>query len=72
MSLSKMVPIKGRVNFEFQGQVFNVFNRTNFVPVTGFNTNANPGLSVSTADTFEVTGSKDSGRTVQIVLRIDF
>ena len=27
MSVSKVVPIKGRVNFEFQAQVFNVFNR---------------------------------------------
>jgi len=33
LSVSKQVPIKGRVNFEFQAQVFNVLNRTAFTPI---------------------------------------
>ena len=72
VSVSKQVPIKGRVNFEFQAQVFNVFNRTGFTPITGFNTNSNPGLSSSTASTFEITTLADLAREVQFVFRINF
>jgi len=73
-SFGKQVPIKGRVNFEFQWQIFNVFNRANFNPITGFNTNANPGLTSNTVSTFEITGQSGSSvaREMQIVFRINF
>ena len=71
-SFGKQVPIKGRVNFEFQWQVFNVFNRAQFTPITGFNTNANRGLSSSTQDTFEVLGLALGAREMQLVFRLNF
>jgi hypothetical protein len=63
MSFGKQIFITSRVNFEFQAQVFNVLNRTNFNP--------NPYLG-TTLDSYEVTGSVDSARTMQLALRINF
>jgi len=72
-SFGKQVPIKGRVNFEFQWQIFNVFNRANFTPITGFNTNNNRALSSNTVSTFEVTGlTGQAAREMQLVFRINF
>ncbi len=62
-TLSKQVPIKGKVNFEFQAQILNVFNKVNFTPVTG--TGSDP-------DDYEVTGLADVGREMQLVFRINF
>jgi outer membrane receptor protein involved in Fe transport len=68
-SVAKQVPIKGRVNFEFRAEMLNAFNKTNFTPVVGVSTDANP--NVTSGDSFEViTG--ESGRTIQLVFRINF
>jgi len=63
MTFSKRIAIVGRVGFEFQAQIFNVFNRVNF----------NPDNSVGdTLDSYQVTGSQDSARTAQLSFRINF
>jgi hypothetical protein len=63
LSAGKRFPIKGSVNFEVRGDVFNVFNYTNFTPVTGLG---------SSPVGYEVTGATDSGRTVQLMFRINW
>jgi hypothetical protein len=62
-TFSKTVAVKGRVNFEFQWQIFNVFNRVNFNPVTGLG---------STLSNYEVTGAQDQSRTMQLAFRVNF
>jgi hypothetical protein len=69
MNLVKQVAITHGVNLEAQLQVFNVFNRVNFNPVTGFNTASN---SYSVSDSFQVTGAVDQSRTMQMAFRIQF
>ncbi len=61
MSMSKDIRVTSRVGFQFQVQVFNVFNRVNF------GTNSYVG---STSDSFQVTGANDQSRTMQLALRI--
>ncbi|MFB3854161.1 MAG: carboxypeptidase regulatory-like domain-containing protein [Vicinamibacterales bacterium] len=62
LSVAKRFEIRGRVNFDFRAEMFNVLNRTNFTPVTGLG---------SDPSGYEVT-SATSGRTVQLVWRINF
>lgn len=76
-NLAKQVPIKGRVTFEFQAMVLNVFNRVNYTPLTGFTTNANPLPGSGTtsniqASAYEVTGLASIAREMQLVFRISF
>lgn len=68
-AIAKQVPIKGRVNFEVRAEMLNAFNKTNFTPVTGMSTDANP--NVTSGDSFEVT-TGESGRIIQLVFRINF
>lgn len=63
MSLLKQIPIVKGVNLEAQVQVFNVFNRVNFTPVTGVG---------STPDSYQVTGAVDQSRTMQMAFRIQW
>jgi hypothetical protein len=63
MTFAKQIPIKGSVRGEFQLQVFNVFNRTNFNP------NVYTGTTLTS---YEVTGAVDSARTMQMSFRISF
>lgn len=63
MSLAKQIPLSGRVNVELRAEVFNVFNRTNFPPITGLGSNP---------DSFEVGWAIDQSRTSQLVLRINW
>jgi len=63
ISAGKRIPIRGRINFEFRGDVFNVFNRANFTPVTGLG---------SSPSGYEVTGASDSSRTAQLMFRINW
>jgi Carboxypeptidase regulatory-like domain len=69
MSLVKQIPISRGVNLEAQLQVFNVFNRVNFTPVTGFNTTSN---TYGVADSYQVTAAVDQSRTMQMAFRIQF
>jgi hypothetical protein len=62
-TFSKRIPVAGRVNFEFQAQIFNVFNRVNF------NTNSYTG---SVLDSYQITSAQDSSRTGQLSFRINF
>jgi hypothetical protein len=64
MSITKQIKPTGRLGFEFQAQVFNVFNRANFNPVSG--------ISSSTLSGYEVTGAVDQSRTMQLALRINW
>jgi hypothetical protein len=67
LSVVKRIPIKGRVNAEFRGEFLNAFNTPWFSPVTG---NDGDGL-FGDRDEFRVT-SADSGRTVQLVWRLNW
>jgi hypothetical protein len=69
ISLVKQIPLTHGVNVEAQWQVFNVFNRVNFNPVTGFNTTAG---NFSVADAYQVTGAVDQSRTAQMAFRIQW
>jgi hypothetical protein len=64
MSLLKDVMVTSRVGIQVQAQVFNVFNRVNFLPVSG--------IGSSTTSGYQVTGSNDSSRTMQLGFRINF
>jgi hypothetical protein len=71
VALTKRFPIQGRVNFEFRGELLNVFNAINYTPVS------NPG---SGASIFEVTTAyRDTsntfdpgGRLGQLVFRLNW
>jgi hypothetical protein len=63
MSIVKQIAVVGRINFETQLQVFNVFNRVNFNPVSGIGSNP---------DSYRVTGAVDQSRTMQMAFRIQW
>jgi len=69
MTFVKQIPVKGSVRGEFQLQVFNLFNRTNFNPVTW---STSTGMGPSVTDAYQVTGAVDSARTMQMSFRISF
>jgi hypothetical protein len=62
LSVVKRVPIRGRVNAEFRGEFLNAFNTPWFSPVTGVGDDP---------DDYRVT-SADSGRTIQLVWRLNW
>jgi hypothetical protein len=64
LSFSKIVPIKGRMSIEFRAEVYNIFNRVNFTPLTG--------IGSTTASGYEVTGALDQARTSQLSLRFNW
>jgi hypothetical protein len=66
LSTSKRIAIKGNTNVEFRAEFLNAFNTPWFDPVTGAadNTYSNP-------DEFRVTDA-DSGRTIQLVFRVNW
>jgi hypothetical protein len=61
LTIAKRIRLVNKSYVEFQAQVFNVFNRVNFNPVTGIG---------STVDNYQVTGALDSSRTGQLSFRI--
>jgi hypothetical protein len=63
MSIVKQIPIARGVNLETQLQVFNVFNRVNFNPVTGIG---------AVSDSYQVTGAVDQSRTMQMAFRVQW
>jgi hypothetical protein len=67
LSAVKRTQITGRVNFEFRAEMLNAFNTPWFTPVTGVNTND----TYTTPNNFRVTAA-DSGRTVQLVWRLNW
>jgi len=69
MTFSKGIPIKGSVKGEFQLQVFNVFNRTNFNPVTW---STATGMGATVTDAYQVTSAVDQSRTMQMAFRLSF
>ena len=75
MTFAKQIPIVKRVKGEFQLQVFNVFNRTNFNPVT-WSTASGYGPSVTDAyqntSTSGFGGAVDQQRTMQMAFRVSF
>ena len=64
MSFSKQVPVTGRMNIEFRAEIYNIFNRVNFTPLTG--------IGGTTASAYEVTGAIDQSRTSQLSLRFNW
>jgi hypothetical protein len=78
LSVVKRIEIVGRVNAEFRIDALNVFNNTNFAPVSGLSTstastnqafNRMSGDSASAYEVIDVTGTNTS-RVLQIVSRI--
>jgi len=69
VTFSKGIPIKGSVRGEFQLQVFNLFNRVNFNPVTW---STATGMGASVTDAYQVTAAVDQQRTMQMSFRISF
>jgi hypothetical protein len=63
MNFVKQIPVRGSLNLEAQLQIFNVFNRVNFNPVTGIGSNP---------DNYQVTGANDQSRTMQMAFRIQW
>ena len=62
LSAVKRLPIKGRVNFEFRTEFLNAFNTPWFTPVA---------TASATVDNYRVTAA-DSGRTIQLVWRVNW
>jgi hypothetical protein len=68
MNLVKQIPITHTVKFEFQWQVFNVFNNLNLNPING--------IGSSTADGFQLNSlssgnaAVDQARTMQLAFRV--
>ena len=63
MNLVKQVPLASGMTFEFQVQVFNVFNRVNF----------NPTNYVGTVnDSYQLTTAVDQARTGQLAFRVSW
>ena len=58
----KRVPIVGRVNVEFRAELLNAFNPPWFTPVA---------TASATVDNYRVTAA-DSGRTIQLVWRVNW
>jgi hypothetical protein len=67
-NIVKQIPVAGRVNFEFQWQIFNVFNRVNYNPV---NLPVAP-ANMAVLDNYQVTGAVDQSRTGQMAFRISW
>ena len=63
LSVRKMTPVKGRLNFELSLDIFNVFNRTNW--------GANTGIGGDELSEYEV-GLPTSARTMQIGSRFSW
>jgi len=63
MNLVKGIAVAGSVKLEAQLQVFNVFNRVNFNPVSGIG---------AVPDSYQVTAAVDQQRTMQMAFRIRF
>ena len=63
MSLVKEVQVTHTVTFRFEAMVFNVFNNLNLTPNAYIGTNP---------DSYQITGSNDSSRTMQLAFRITF
>ncbi len=63
ITLSKRVQLVGSSYFEFQAQIFNVFNRVNFNPATGSS-------NYSVSDNYQITSGVDTSRTGQLSFRI--
>ena len=62
LSAVKRLPITGRVNFEFRTEFLNAFNTPWFTPVA---------TASATVDNYRVTAA-DSGRTIQLVWRVNW
>ena len=71
LAVVKRVPIAGRVNFEFRGELLNVLNNINFFPVATASSNPTMG-QVTTAyrDTSAFNTIDPGGRIGQIVTRV--
>jgi len=72
MNVVKQLAIVKGVSMEGQLQIFNVLNRVNFNPLTGFGAGIGNNASASTADGYQVTGAVDSSRTMQMAIRISW
>jgi hypothetical protein len=63
ISIIKDVAIVRQVTFRFEAMVFNLFNNTNFNPVS---------YTGATADSYQVTSAVDSARTMQLAFRVSW
>jgi hypothetical protein len=68
LSAVKRVKLRGRLSFEFRGEMLNAFNHPNFTPaIPNFTPN---NLNANNADNYRVTGlQENSSRIVQLVWR---
>jgi len=71
VSVVKRVPIAGRVNFEFRGELLNALNNINFFPVAVASSSATMGQVTSAyRDTSAFNTIDPGGRLAQIVTRV--
>jgi hypothetical protein len=69
ISIIKEVPIIRQVNFRFEAMIFNLFNNTNFNPVTW---STATGFGPTVLDSYQVTGAVDQSRTMQLAFRVSW
>jgi len=69
LSVSKRMPIKGRVNFEFRAEMLNAFNTPWFEPVTG--ADVDDEIFYNSPNQFRVTDG-DTGREIQLIWRVNW
>lgn len=66
VALQKRTAITERINLDFRGEIYNLFNRVQFaLPDTGITTNANP-------TTGQITRQINDPRQIQLALRLAF
>jgi hypothetical protein len=67
ISIIKDVAIVRQVAFRFEAMIFNVFNNTNFYPVTW---STATGFGPSVLDSYQTTSASDQARTMQLAFRV--
>jgi hypothetical protein len=70
ISVIKRVNIVGSTKFEFQWQVFNLFNRVNFNPISGIGSSTVDGYQLNSLSSGNF--AVDQARTMQLAFRVSF
>ena len=70
ISVIKRVPVSGSVKLEMQWQVFNVFNRVNFNPISGIGSSNVDGYQLNSLSSGNA--AVDQSRTMQLAFRVSF
>src|SRR5262249_14125338 len=70
ISVIKRIPVSGSVRLEAQWQVFNVFNRVNFNPISGIGSSTVDGYQLNSLSSGNA--AVDQARTMQLAFRVSF